>query len=68
MFTVEINGIAPIGIVTREVVLRIFAEVVAIWPKMVINNIKNYAEAMLMCRLDHSTQVVRSPVVVKGRK
>src|SRR5271156_3057066 len=68
VLAVEINSISPFGIFAREVVLRIFGQVIPLWPKMVVHNVQNDAKAVLMSRIDHATQIVWTTIMMKGCK
>src|SRR5579875_2491245 len=63
MGAIEIDSLSPVGVVfLAEVVGREFLKVVAVRPKMVVNDIENDAHSKTMRTVDEPAHVIRVPI------
>ncbi len=65
--TINVDGIPPGGVVAVGEVIAILREVVAFWPKMVIDNVQQDGQTLRVTSVDQPTQTVRAAVGCLGR-
>ncbi len=59
ILTVEVEGVAPlIVILPREVIVGVAANVIAIGAEVVVNHVQNHADALLMCSVNKSAEII----------
>ena len=64
--TVVVDGVAPVGHVpVVEVLIREFPHVIAVRPKMVVDDVENHAQPGRMGTIDETTKPVARAVTVK---
>ena len=65
---IKVDGRSPLRACLGKIVIRVLAQVVAVWAEVIVDHVKNYADAVLMSGVDHLAKIVRAAISVKRRE